>query len=270
MAAWGQRFGRESGFVPTMGFLHEGHMSLVRRARDANRWVSASIFVNPAQFNQQRDLAAYPRDLERDLAMLDGAGVDVVFVPEVGEMYRPGHQTWVEVETLSKPLEGAARPGHFRGVATVVLKLFMIARPARAYFGRKDAQQLLVITRMVQDLNVAVEVVACPTVREASGLAMSSRNSQLSEQERAAAAVLYRALENARAAWSAGESDPGALKAEIRRALAAEPLVELEYASVADAETLAELERAEAGALVSIAARVGPVRLIDNISLLHE
>ncbi|MFQ5460511.1 MAG: pantoate--beta-alanine ligase [Anaerolineae bacterium] len=255
------------GFVATMGYLHEGHLSLVRRARTENRSVAASIFVNPTQFGPAEDLAAYPRDLDRDLGLLAAAGCDLVFCPPADEMYPPGFDTWVAVGTVGEALEGAARPVHFRGVATVVLKLLNIVSPNRAYFGQKDAQQLAVVRRMVADLDVPVDVVACPTVREADGLAMSSRNTYLSGAERAAAPVIHRALAAARDAWRGGESDAGALRRHVTGILAAEPLVEAEYVSVADPDTITEVDDAFAGALVSVAARVGATRLIDNVIL---
>jgi pantoate--beta-alanine ligase len=255
------------GLVPTMGYLHPGHVSLVERARAENDYVAASIFVNPAQFSPTEDLASYPRDLERDLAALERAGVDLVWTPPVEEVYPPGYQTYVEVVQLSQPLEGAARPGHFRGVATVVAKLFLVFRPDRAYFGQKDAQQVSVIRRMVRDLGFPLEIVVCPTLREPDGLAMSSRNSYLTEPQRAAAPVLYRALSAARAAWQAGEHDGAQLRATMRRTLDAEPLAAVDYVSAADPETLAELGDASRGVLLSLAVRIGRARLIDNILL---
>jgi pantoate--beta-alanine ligase len=258
---------RAVGLVPTMGFLHEGHLSLVRRARDENDAVVASIFVNPTQFGPNEDLAAYPRDLHRDLDKLAGAGCDLVFVPEADTMYPPGFQTWVEVGEVSRPLEGARRGGHFRGVATVVAKLLHIVQPNRAYFGQKDAQQLAVIRTMVRDLDFPLEVVGCPTVREPDGLAMSSRNVYLNPEERRAAAVLYRSLTAAAGAYRDGEHGADVLRARMRSVLSEEPLAEPEYVSVADPLTLAELDRAVPGALLSMAVRLGPARLIDNLVL---
>ncbi len=255
------------GVVPTMGYLHEGHMSLVRRARAENDVVIVTIFVNPTQFGPNEDLAAYPRDLPRDLSLLDEAGVDLVFVPSDREMYPPGFQTYVSVQELTRSLEGAARPGHFRGVTTVVAKLFNLTRPDRAYFGQKDAQQVRVIRQMVADLNFDLEVVVCPIVRDEDGLALSSRNNYLSPEERAAAPVLYRALRAAEARYLAGEQRAEVLRTTMREVLAAEPLAEVEYVSVADLDTLAELDRVERGALASMAVRVGPARLIDNLIL---
>ncbi|GBD09647.1 Pantothenate synthetase [Candidatus Thermoflexus japonica] len=255
------------GFVPTMGYLHEGHLSLVRRARAENDHVAVSIFVNPTQFGPHEDYNRYPRDLERDLRLLEPLGVDLVFAPPVEEMYPPGFQTWVVVEEVSRPLEGAARPGHFRGVATVVTKLLNIIQPDRAYFGQKDAQQAVVIRRMVQDLNIPVEIVVCPTVREPDGLAMSSRNTYLSPEERQAATVLFRALQAAKARYEQGERDAERLRAAMREVIQAEPLARLDYVSVADPETLQELSRVEDRALLSLAVYIGKTRLIDNILL---
>ena len=255
------------GLVPTMGALHAGHLSLVARARKENEHAAASIFVNPAQFGPGEDLATYPRALDGDLGLLASLGVDAVWAPSPNDVYPPGFQTWIAVEGVAAPLEGARRPGHFRGVATVVAKLLNIFQPERAYFGQKDAQQVAVIRRMVQDLALPVDVVVCPTVREKDGLALSSRNVHLGPDERRAAPVLHRALEAAGAAFDSGERDAGRLRAVLTRTLAAEPLVEVDYVSVADAATLAELDRVEGAALVSLAARIGNTRLIDNIVL---
>ncbi|MER3469694.1 MAG: pantoate--beta-alanine ligase [Thermoflexus sp.] len=255
------------GFVPTMGYLHEGHLSLIRRARAENDHVAVSIFVNPTQFGPHEDYNRYPRDLERDLRLLEPLQVDLVFVPSVEEMYPPGFQTWVIVEELSRPLEGASRPGHFRGVATVVAKLFNIVQPDRAYFGQKDAQQAVVIRRMVRDLNFPVEIVVCPTVREPDGLAMSSRNTYLSPQERQAATILFRALQAAKARYEAGERDGERLREAMREVLRGEPLARVDYVSVADPETLEELSRVEGPALLSLAVYIGNTRLIDNLLL---
>jgi pantoate--beta-alanine ligase len=258
------------GLVPTMGFLHAGHLALVERARAECAHVGVSIFVNPTQFGPGEDLSRYPRDLERDLGLLRDLGVDVVWTPPSEEMYPPGFQTWVMVEQVSAPLEGKHRPGHFRGVATVVAKLLNAFAPDRAYFGQKDAQQVVVIRRMVKDLNFPVEVVVCPTVREPDGLALSSRNVYLSPEERQAATVLYRALTRARAAFVDGERDADALRAILSSTIAGEPLAREEYVSAADPETLAELEQVEAGVLLSLAVRVGKTRLIDNAVLAAE
>jgi pantoate--beta-alanine ligase len=255
------------GFVPTMGYLHQGHLALVQRARAENDHVAVSIFVNPTQFGPREDLAHYPRDLQRDLALLRDTQVDLVFVPEVAEIYPPGFSTTVDVGVVAGSLEGTARPGHFQGVATVVCKLFNIVTPQRAYFGQKDAQQTLVIRRMVADLNMPVEVVICPTLREPDGLAMSSRNVYLSPDERQAALALSRGLWAAQQCHAAGERDAEALRETIRAALAAEPLAHPEYVSIADMETLHELDRLEGRALASLAVRIGRTRLIDNVIL---
>lgn len=256
------------GFVPTMGALHEGHLSLVRRCRQDNDWALVSIFVNPAQFGPQEDYAAYPRDAERDLALLQAERVDAVFMPPVEEVYPLGFATWLEVSGVSEPLEGAHRPGHCRGVATVVAKLFNITRPTRAYFGQKDAQQALVIQRLVTDLDLDLEVVVLPTVREPDGLAMSSRNAYLSPAERQAATVLYRALQQAQALWQGGERSAEKLRGAMRDLMAAEPLARTDYCSVADARTLQEFQEVVPPALCCVAVRIGHTRLIDNITLL--
>lgn len=253
------------GLVPTMGYLHEGHLSLVRRARAENDRVAVTIFVNPTQFSPQEDFAAYPRDLARDLAWLKQKGADLVFTPANEVIYPPGFQTYVTVEEVTRPLEGAARPSHFRGVATVVAKLFNIVQPSRAYFGQKDAQQTVVIQRMATDLNFNLEIVLCPTIREADGLAMSSRNAYLSAEQRVAATVLYRALSAAKAAFEAGERNGDALRRLMRDTIAAEPLARLDYVSVAHPTTLAELQTVEWGALFLLAVFFGQTRLIDNM-----
>lgn len=257
------------GLVPTMGYLHEGHLSLVRRARAENDHTAVWIFVNPTQFGPHEDFARYPRDEARDTRLLEEAGVDLLFMPAVEEIYPAGFSTQVEVAGVSEPLEGAIRPGHFRGVATVVTKFFNIMQPDRAYFGQKDGQQVAVIRRMVWDLNQPLDVVVCPTVREADGLAMSSRNVYLNPLERQAATVLYRALTAARALWQGGERDAGRLRETMRQVLLAEPLVQVDYISVADADSLAEVEGRvpAAGAMASLAVRIGATRLIDNLVL---
>ncbi|HUN22297.1 MAG TPA: pantoate--beta-alanine ligase [Anaerolineales bacterium] len=252
------------GLVPTMGYLHAGHLALVARAKQENDLVGVSIFVNPTQFAPNEDLSRYPRDLERDLTLLREAGADWVWTPPVEEVYPPNFQTWVEVSQVSLPLEGTSRPGHFRGVATVVAKLFNAFLPTHAYFGQKDAQQTVVIRRMVQDLNFAVKVVICPTVREADGLAMSSRNQYLTPEERAAASVLYRALHAAVLAWQTGERDADILRALMSRTLAGEARAREEYVSVADPDSLQELSQIQTSALFSMAVRLGKTRLIDN------
>lgn len=258
------------GLVPTMGYLHAGHLRLVERARAENQHVAATIFVNPTQFGPSEDFTRYPRDLPRDLGLLEEAGVSLVFVPEVQEMYPEGYSTYVEVEDVTSRLEGASRPGHFRGVATVVCKLFNIVGAERAYFGQKDAQQTVVVQRMVRDLNMPTEIVIVPTVREPDGLALSSRNAYLSTEERAAAPVLFRALTAAQAAWAAGERDGTVLRARIQAVLASEPRAEVDYISVADPTTLHELEHVSRGALASLAVRIGRTRLIDNLRLDDE
>jgi pantoate--beta-alanine ligase len=255
------------GLVPTMGFLHKGHVSLIDRARADCGAVAVSVFVNPTQFGPNEDLSRYPRDLERDLALMSEAGVDLVFVPEVDQIYPPGFASSIDVGPVATILEGASRPGHFAGVATVVAKLFNIVQPTRAYFGQKDAQQIVVIKRMVRDLDLPVEIVVRPTVREADGLALSSRNSYLSPAERKQAAVLYRALSAAREAFEGGERTAAVLRGIVADAIAAEPGVRIDYVSVADPETLAECQLAGRGAIVSLAAFFGKTRLIDNIVL---
>lgn len=254
------------GFVPTMGFLHEGHLTLVRAAKSENERVAVSIFVNPTQFGPQEDFARYPRALERDLNLLRESGVDWVFAPSVEHMYPDGFQTYVTVERISEGLEGARRPGHFRGVATVVAKLFNIVQPDRAYFGQKDAQQVAVIRRMVHDLALPLMVIAVPTVREPDGLAMSSRNTYLSPEQRAAAPVLYRALSAARARYEGGERSPEKLREAMRTVLTAEPLAVMDYVSAADNESLVELDAPSTRPiLLSMAVFVGKTRLIDNL-----
>jgi pantoate--beta-alanine ligase len=259
--------GRRVGLVPTMGYLHEGHRSLMRAARAENDFVVVTIFVNPLQFGPGEDLGRYPRDLDGDMASCADEGVDVVFAPSVSEMYPRPSATTVHVAGLTHGLCGDHRPGHFDGVTTVVTKLFSIAGPSRAYFGRKDAQQAAVITRMASDLDLPVEVVTCPLVREPDGLALSSRNAYLSPDERRAALVLSRALRAAADAVVAGERDPRRLIAGIRATVGAEPTVELEYVEVRDAVTIAPIERVDGDVLVALAARLGATRLIDNVGL---
>jgi pantoate--beta-alanine ligase len=250
-----------------MGTLHEGHLSLVRRARAENDRVGVSIFVNPIQFDRRADLDAYPRQLERDCALLEAEGVDLVWAPDEATVYPPGFQTYVTVEGVTGVLEGAARPGHFRGVTTVVAKLFNVFQPARAYFGQKDAQQAAVIRQMARDLAFNLAIVVCPIVREPDGLAMSSRNLLLKPGARPAALVLKRALDAASAAWASGERDGERLRAIMRDVIAAEPLARLDYVSAADPVTLAEIDGAARAALLSMAVFVGDVRLIDNVLL---
>jgi pantoate--beta-alanine ligase len=255
------------GFVPTMGYLHEGHLVLVRQAKAENSSVVVSIFVNPTQFGPQEDFKKYPRNPQRDLAMLEKEKVDLVFMPPVAKMYPPQFSSWVEVGKTSERLEGASRPGHFRGVATVVAKLFNIVQPDKAYFGQKDAQQLVVIKKMVADLDMNLEVVAVPTVREPDGLAMSSRNIYLNPEERKAAVVLYQALILAQKLWSQGEKDAQTIRQQMTELIQKQPRAEIDYISIADAETLDELDTVRPPALVSLAVKIGKTRLIDNIVL---
>ena len=257
---------RPLGLVPTMGWLHDGHRSLMRRARADNATTLATIFVNPRQFNEAADYLRYPRNEARDLAVCDEEGIDLVFAPDVDEVYPPGFDTIVSVGAVARPLEGAARPGHFDGVATVVAILFNLIGAEHAYFGQKDAQQVMVIRQMARDLAIETEVIACPTVRENDGLALSSRNVHLSTVERAAAPVLRRALLAARARWEAGERSADSLRDAMQATLADEPLATPAYVSVADGRTLAELDRVGEGepALLSLAVRFGSTRLIDN------
>lgn len=255
------------GLVPTMGYLHEGHLSLVRRAREDCDYVVVSIFVNPTQFGPKEDLSKYPRDLDRDLSLLEPLGVDLVWMPTAEMMYPSGFQTWVEVETIAQPLEGSTRPGHFRGVTTVVAKLFNAVQPNNAYFGQKDAQQAAVIRQMTRDLNFPVEIVVCPIVREPDGLAMSSRNVYLDPEQRRAATVLSRALQAAKEAYDKGEREAETLRETMKEALAAEPLAEVQYVSCADYDTLQELDSVTGKALLSMAVFIGKTRLIDNVVL---
>lgn len=255
------------GLVPTMGALHPGHLSLVRAAKARCNVVAASIFVNPTQFGPSEDFAKYPRSFESDCAALKEEGVDLLFAPPVEEMYPKGATTWVTVEGLSERLDGRSRPGHFRGVTTVVSKLFHIIEPDAAFFGQKDAAQLAVIRRMVRDLNFAVEVVGCPIVREPDGLAMSSRNVYLSPEERGRALVLHRSLQRAEKDFRSGEVNSAQLGKAARNVIAAEPNVRLDYFEIVDPETLEPVDRITQSALVAVAAYVGPTRLIDNIVL---
>jgi len=255
------------GLVPTMGYLHEGHLSLVRRAREECDHVVVSIFVNPTQFGPKEDLSRYPRDLDRDLSLLESAGADLVWTPTAEIMYPQGYQTWVEVETVTRPLEGAKRPGHFRGVTTVVAKLFNGVQPHKAYFGQKDAQQAAVIRQMSRDLNYPIEIVICPIVREPDGLAMSSRNVYLDADQRKAATVLYRSLCAAKEAYDAGERAAEKIRGKLKEVLAGEPLAEVQYVSCADYDTLEELEKVTGKTLLSMAVFVGKTRLIDNFVL---
>ena len=259
---------RPLGLVPTMGALHDGHLSLVDRARDDSKTVAVSIFVNPTQFGEGEDFAEYPRDLDADLEMLRQRGTDLVFVPDVSEVYPPGFDTWVDVGPIADRLEGAARPGHFRGVATVVAKLFGIVGPERAYFGQKDGQQTVVVRKLAHDLDMGIEVVVLPTVRETDGLAMSSRNVRLSPEQRRAAAAVYRALCSGGDLWSMGERNAFRITGAVRGVLEEEPLLgTCDYVSLAATDTLEELELAQPGAMLSTAVHLGPIRLIDNLIL---
>ena len=262
-----QRLTKPVGFVPTMGYLHEGHLALVRQARSENPVVVVSIFVNPTQFGHQEDFEKYPRDHVLDLAILEKEKTDIVFIPSVAEMYPPQFNSWVEVGKVTGRLEGASRPGYFRGVTTVVAKLFNIVEPTRAYFGQKDAQQAIVIKKMVADLNMNLEIVTVPTVREPDGLAMSSRNIYLNPQERQAALVLYQALNLAQKLWSQGEKDAERIRQEMVALIKKQPLANIDYVSIADTETLDELDTVKSPALVSLAVKIGKTRLIDNVVL---
>lgn len=253
------------GLVPTMGALHGGHCSLVKRAREECEHVGVSIFVNPSQFSPGEDFEKYPRPVQIDLDLLEDLGADVVWLPIPEEIYPQGFQTWVIVENLTEPLEGKSRPGHFRGVTTIVAKLLNSFSPDKAYFGQKDAQQVVVLARMAKDLNFPVELVVCPTVREADGLALSSRNAYLSSSEREAATVLYRSLNAAKTEYDKGERDADALREAMRSVIRSEPLACEEYVSAADAETLRELQKIDGRVLLSLAVRIGKTRLIDNL-----
>jgi pantoate--beta-alanine ligase len=262
-----RRSGKRLGFVPTMGALHEGHLSLVRAARAACDVAAVSIFVNPTQFGANEDLAKYPRDFERDRELLEKEGVELLFSPSVEEMYPAGAVTWVTVEELNGKLDGRSRPGHFRGVTTVVAKLFHIVEPDAAFFGQKDAAQVAIVRRMVRDLKFPVEIVACPIVREADGLAMSSRNAYLDPAQRRQALVLHRALERVQRSWEAGERDAATLVAAGREEVAGEKSVRLDYFEIVDPESLDPVKDLADGPLVAVAAFLGPTRLIDNILL---
>ncbi len=259
-----RRQGRRIGFVPTMGALHEGHLSLVRAAKEASDFTVVSIYVNPTQFGPQEDFAQYPRTLQADLELLAAYGVDAVFAPSDQEMYPAGFDSWVEVGAIAAPLEGRCRPGHFRGVATVVLKLFNIVQPDIAWFGQKDYQQALVIQRMVADLNVPVEIRVCPTVREPDGLAMSSRNRYLGPESRQKATILWRALSEAKQLVASGQKDTAVLAAHLRSMIAAVPGAQIDYVAFVDPQTLAPVRRVDQPILIALAVRIDGVRLIDN------
>ncbi|MBI5965132.1 MAG: pantoate--beta-alanine ligase [Chloroflexi bacterium] len=255
------------GLVPTMGYLHEGHLSLIRLARAECDNVVVSIFVNPTQFGVNEDLSKYPRDLERDLSLIEPLGVDLVWTPTPEIMYPTGYQTWVEVEAITRPLEGSMRPTHFKGVTTVVAKLFNAVQPHKAYFGQKDAQQAAVIRQMTRDLNFPVDVIVCPTVREADGLAMSSRNKYLEGEDRKAATVLFRALSAAKELYEGGERNAGTLRGKMKEVLASEPRATVQYVSCADYDSLEELDVIKGKTLLSMAVLLGKTRLIDNFVL---
>ncbi len=255
------------GLVPTMGYLHEGHLSLIRRAKSECESVVVSIFVNPTQFGVNEDLSKYPRDLERDLSLIEPLGVDLVWNPTPEIMYPTGYQTWVEVEALTRPLEGAIRTSHFKGVTTVVAKLFNAVQPHKAYFGQKDAQQAAVIRQMTRDLNYPIEIIVCPTTREADGLAMSSRNKYLEGDDRPAATVLFRALSAAKSAYESGERNAEKLRTLMKDTLASEPRAQPQYVSCADYDTLEELDVVTGKTLLSMAVLIGKTRLIDNFVL---
>jgi len=252
------------GLVPTMGYLHEGHLSLIRQAKVDCEHVIVTIFVNPTQFGPNEDFSNYPRDIEHDLKLINPLGVDLVWNPAPEIMYPPGYQTWVEVEALTRPLEGALRPGHFRGVTTVVAKLFNATQPDKAYFGQKDAQQAAVIRQMTRDLNFPIEIVVCPTVREADGLALSSRNKYLEGDDRKAATILFRALSAAKDIYEAGERNAEKLRRKMKEVLESEPRAQMQYVSCADYDTLEELAVINGKALLSMAVFFGKTRLIDN------
>jgi pantoate--beta-alanine ligase len=255
------------GFVPTMGYLHEGHLSLVRKAKTDNNSVIVCIYVNPTQFSVNEDLSAYPRDLKRDLALLETENVDIVFFPSDKEIYPNGYDTFVTVENLTRPLEGNSRPTHFQGVTTIVNKLFNIVQPHNTYFGQKDAQQALVIKKMVADLNMNLKVIICPTIRESDGLAMSSRNVYLTPDQRKAAPVLYNSLMLAERLFKNGEKDSSKIVEQMKNLIQQEPLANIDYISINDTETLTELKTIEKTALISTAVKFGNTRLIDNIIL---
>ncbi|HNU08882.1 MAG TPA: pantoate--beta-alanine ligase [Pyrinomonadaceae bacterium] len=261
-----RREGKSVGFVPTMGALHAGHLALVREARQMSDVVIVSIFVNPTQFNEQKDFDKYPRDITHDASLLADYQIDYIFAPDVEEIYPPNFSTYVYVEGLTESLEGASRPGHFRGVATIVTILFNTIRPDFAFFGQKDAQQVAVISRLARDLGFDTEIVLMPTIREETGLAMSSRNERLTPEQRAKAAVIYRALRDAKIAFRNGERNAANLNEIVRRTLAAEPEAQIEYIAVVDAEKLEPVDKiGEKPVMIAIAARFGDVRLIDNV-----
>ena len=263
VTAW-KKDGLTVGLVPTMGYLHEGHKSLIDAARRENDRVVVSIFVNPMQFGPSEDFDSYPRDLDKDAKLCEDAGVDLIFHPNAEEMYTEGFCSYVDMNGLTTELCGKSRPTHFRGVQTVVLKLFNIVTPDKAYFGQKDAQQLAVIKRMVTDLNVGTEIVGCPIIREADGLAKSSRNTYLNEEERKAALILHKSLEAGKALVESGETDAEAVKAAITAEIETEPLAKIDYVDIVDFNTISKIEKLEGSVLVAIAVYIGKTRLIDN------
>lgn len=262
-----RRAGKTIAFVPTMGYLHEGHLSLLREGKRKGDVLVMSIFVNPTQFGPGEDYADYPRDMRRDMEMAEGVGVDVVFNPDVRDIYPQGFQTYVRVEGVTKNLCGLSRPGHFQGVATVVLKLFNIVRPHIAIFGEKDFQQLVMVKRMIKDLNMDIEIIGMPTVREGDGLAMSSRNSYLNPEERKAAQAIYRSLLRGKEVFDKGVIDVDRILGEVRKVIEGEPLIVVDYIKLCDMNTLQDINIVEGEALLAIAVRVGKARLIDNIKL---
>jgi pantoate--beta-alanine ligase len=264
-----QRLKGSIGFVPTMGYLHAGHIALAHEARKENATVVASIFVNPTQYGPNEDLDSYPRDLESDTDALEKAGTDFLYFPSAEEIYPPTFDTYVDVGTVTETLEGAKRPTHFRGVATVVTKLFNIVQPHRAYFGQKDGQQVIVIRKMVDDLNIPVEIITVPTVREPDGLALSSRNSYLNKNEREAATILHQSLIETQNLYNNGQRDAEKLREAMRNILASQPLAHIEYVSIADIDTLHELSVVGHDAIASLAVRIGKTHLIDNVLLLQ-
>lgn len=259
--------GKKIAFVPTMGYLHQGHLSLMKKGKEAGDVLVVSIFVNPTQFGKGEDFERYPRDIDKDKKLCEGEGVDILFTPSATEIYPEGYQTYLDVENVTRNLCGASRPGHFRGVATVVTKLFNIVRPDIAIFGEKDFQQLVTIKRLVKDLNLDVDVMGMPIVREPDGLAMSSRNSYLSKEERRAALSIYRALQSAKELFDEGERSAGVILNEAKRVVEIEPMIVLDYLKIVDTESMEDLEIVKDEALLAMAVKVGKTRLIDNIIL---
>lgn len=259
--------GKTVGFVPTMGYLHEGHLSLIRRAKAENGFVVVSIFVNPTQFGEGEDFETYPRNLERDAALSESAGADLIFHPDAKEMYPAGYQTFVEVEKITAGLCGASRPGHFKGVATVVTKLFNIVKPDKAYFGQKDAQQVAVIEQMVRDLDMDLAIVPCPIVREPDGLAMSSRNTYLNSNERKAALILSQSLFKAKSLVDQGNRNAAEIRDFITAAIQSEPLAHIDYIEIVNAITLEKIDEIRGNVLIALAVEFGKIRLIDNIRM---